>query len=215
MVEVDSTGADGKKDTRLAGAVISVSGGGNSGSSYRSNTHTDNQGEAHFLSLSPGEYFVKPQLKEFEFSPKHKLIDIVEGQTSTIKFEAKRVAFSAFGKVRSINGEPEAGITLRAKQTGKCQGKAAAVEEATSEAKGDFRFRGLVPGCEYSIGLREADIGEAVIERLIPAETLVVMGAADAQIKDAIVAFRTVNIMDVTMTVYDEANPLSEAPVKV
>ena len=200
-------------DFRLAGAVITVSGGGNTGSSYRSNTHTDSKGEAHFLSLSPGEYFVKPQLKEFEFNPKHKLMDIVEGQTSTIKFAAKRVAFSAFGKVRSINGEPEAGITLRAKPTAKCQG--GSVEEATTEAKGDFRFRGLVPGCEYSIGLREADGEAAVIETLIPAETLVVMGAADAQLKDAIVAFRTVNIMDVTMTVNDEANPMSEAPVQV
>ena len=86
---------------RLSGAVVSVSGGGNSGSNvYRSNTHTDKSGEAHFLSLSPGEYFVKPQLKEFEFSPKHNLININEGQTSTVNFEAKRVAFSAFGKIR-------------------------------------------------------------------------------------------------------------------
>ena len=60
------------------------------------------RGEAHFLSLSPGEYFVKPQLKEFEFNPKHKLINIKEGQTSTVNFEAKRVAFSAFGKVSSV-----------------------------------------------------------------------------------------------------------------
>ena len=83
------------------------------------------------------------------------------------------------------------------------------------------RFRGLVPGCEYSIGLREGETGgetaagAEVIDRLIPAETVVVMGAADAQMDSAIVAFRTVNIMDVTMVVTDEANPKSEAPVKV
>ena len=54
-----------------------------------------------------------------------------------------------------------------------------------------------------------------MIDRLIPAETVVVMVAADAQMDSAIVAFRTVNIMDVTMVVTDEANPKSEAPVKV
>ena len=41
------------------------------------------------------------------------------------------------------------------------------------------------------------------------------MGSEDSHLKDSIVAFRAVNIMDVTMTVNDEANPLSEAPVKV
>jgi len=219
--------ASGAEDKRLSGAVVSVSGGGNSGSNvYRSNTHTDKSGEAHFLSLSPGEYFVKPQLKEFEFSPKHNLININEGQTSTVNFEAKRVAFSAFGKIRSINGEPESGINIRAKQT-KCAGghashQSTAVEEATSDAKGAFRFRGLVPGCEYSIGLDdEADsaanevTGGDIIERLIPSETLISMGSEDSHLKDSIVAFRAVNIMDVTMVVTDEANANSEAPVKV
>lgn len=102
MVEVSDA-----SDQAVSGAVISVSGG----TKYRSNTHTGASGEATFLSLSPGEYFVKPQLKEFEFTPKHKLMDIKEGETSTIKFQAKRVAFSAYGKIRSINGEPGERLT--------------------------------------------------------------------------------------------------------
>ena len=41
------------------------------------------------------------------------------------------------------------------------------------------------------------------------------MGSEDSHLKDSIVAFRAVNIMDVTMVVTDEANAKSEAPVKV
>ena len=58
VVEVKDT-----ESQELSGAVISVSGG----KSYRSNTHTKSDGSASFLSLSPAEYFIKPQLKEFEF----------------------------------------------------------------------------------------------------------------------------------------------------
>ena len=41
------------------------------------------------------------------------------------------------------------------------------------------------------------------------------MGSEDSHLQDSIVAFRAVNIMDVTMVVTDEANAKSEAPVKV
>merc|ERR1712038_1426411 len=101
-------------DQELNGVVVSVSGG----KSYRSNTHTK-AGAANFLSLSPGEYFVKPQLKEYEFLPKHQLITIKEGETAQVKLKAERVAFSIFGKMVSLNGEAEAGITLKAKAKGK------------------------------------------------------------------------------------------------
>jgi len=46
--------------------VVSLSGG----TDYRSNTVTKSQGEAVFLSLAPGKYFAKPQIKEYEFDPK-------------------------------------------------------------------------------------------------------------------------------------------------
>ena len=196
------------RDQALSGAVVSVSGG----TAYRSNTHSDAKGGASFLSLSPGEYFVKPQLKEFEFTPKHKLMNIKEGETSSMKFVAKRVAFSAYGKVRSINGEPETGITLRAKgiRPETCVGL---TEEATSESKGEFRFRGLVPGCHYSIGLREGSSTD--IEKLIPKDTTITMTDQDMTVPNSIVAFRSVEIMDVTMRVFDEADPDSEANIKV
>ena len=36
------------------------------------------------LSIS-GRYFAKPQIKEYEFEPKHELLELVEGQTGQVK----------------------------------------------------------------------------------------------------------------------------------
>ena len=196
-------------DLELNGVVVSVSGG----KAYRSNTHTKS-GAASFLSLSPGEYFVKPQLKEYEFLPKHQLITIKEGETAQVKFKAERIAFSIFGKMVSLNGEVESGILLRAKaqqnQNSECQGHS---EEATSELNGEFRFRGLKPGCEYSIGLREGVKND--IEKLMPKETSVIMQKKDMHVPNPIVALRAVEIMDISLKIADEADVNSEATGKL
>ena len=93
----------------LSEVVVSVSGG-----NYRSNTKSLIDGTAEFLSLAPGEYFIKPQFKEYEFNPKHKLQQLKEGENAEITLRAKRIAFSIFGKIVSLNGQAEPGITLRA-----------------------------------------------------------------------------------------------------
>lgn len=195
-------------DQELNGAVVSVSGG----KAYRSNTHTK-QGTASFLSLSPGEYFVKPQLKEYEFSPKHQLITIKEGETNQVVFKAERVAFSIFGKMVSLNGEVESGITLKARsqnaKKSECQDHS---EEATSEANGEFRFRGLKPDCEYIIALQEGVKND--IEKLIPKETKILMQKKDTHVPNPIVAMRAVEIMDLSLKITDEADPKSEATGK-
>ena len=93
----------------LSDVVVSVSGG-----NYRSNTKSLEDGTAEFLSLAPGEYFIKPQFKEYEFNPKHKLQQLKEGENAEITLSAKRIAFSIFGKIVSLNGQAEPSITLRA-----------------------------------------------------------------------------------------------------
>ena len=200
-------------DQELNGVVISVSGG----QKYRSNTLTK-AGAANFLSLSPGEYFVKPQLKEYEFLPKHQLITIKEGETAQVLFKAERIAFSIFGKTVSLNGEIESGIPLRARALTKaealhapreCEGHS---EEATSEPNGEFRFRGLKPGCEYFIGLQNEIKND--IEKLIPTVTFIEMKKKDAHVPNPIVAMRAVEIMDLSLKITDEADPNSEATGK-
>ena len=65
------------------------------------------------MSLSPDEYFIKPQLKEYEFNPKHKMLKLKQGENAQMSWQAKRVAFSIYGKIVSLNGQAESGTTLK------------------------------------------------------------------------------------------------------
>ena len=71
-------------------------------------------GSLSFLALSPGDYFVKPVLKEFEFTPKSKLITVTEGAEEVVTVVGKRVAFSVFGSLTGLKGDPEPGVVLEA-----------------------------------------------------------------------------------------------------
>jgi hypothetical protein len=42
---------------------------------------------------SPGDYFVRPVLKEYSFEPQTKTVHIVEGQTEIVNLYGNRVAF--------------------------------------------------------------------------------------------------------------------------
>ena len=88
----------------LPGVLVSVSGGENN---YRTNEQTGPNGSLSFLGLSPGEYFVKPVLKEYEFEPRSKLITVKEGAEELVEVTAKRIAFSLYGSVTGLKGEPE------------------------------------------------------------------------------------------------------------
>ncbi|XP_044181775.1 nodal modulator 1-like [Acropora millepora] len=65
-----------------------------------------------FANLGPGQYFFRPMLKEYSFSPASKMIDVGEGSTVELKVKGKRVAFSCFGRISSLNGEPEKGTVV-------------------------------------------------------------------------------------------------------
>merc|ERR1712226_1215968 len=95
----------------LPGVLVSLSGGE---TNYRTNEQTGPNGSLSFLALSPGEYFVKPVLKEYDFEPKSKLIMVKEGAEEVVEIVGKRVAFSAFGTLTSLRGDPEPGIALEA-----------------------------------------------------------------------------------------------------
>lgn len=128
--------------------LLSLSGG----QSYRKNSITGEEGKLVFNSLSPGEYYLRPMMKEYRFDPPSKMIKVVEGATVKINLFGKRVAFSAYGSVTSLNGEPEAGLLVEVQgQGGNCDNLQ---EEATTEENGSFRIRGLQPTvCEYANSL--------------------------------------------------------------
>lgn len=95
-----------------------------------------------FNSLSPGEYYLRPMMKEYRFDPPSKMINVVEGATVKVNLFGKRVAFSAYGTATSLNGKPEAGLLVEVQGQGECGNLQ---EEATTEENGNFRIRGLRP----------------------------------------------------------------------
>lgn len=150
----------------LQGVLLSLSGG----HSYRKNSITNENGQMTFKSLSPGEYYLRPMMKEYKFNPSSKVINVKEGLTVKVKLTGNRVAFSAYGAVTSLNGEPEAGLLVEAQGQSNCS---SFLEEATTEENGNFRIRGLQPPCIYAIRLKQGVEANLNIQRVLPSSIAV------------------------------------------
>jgi hypothetical protein len=70
------------------------------------------------------------------------------------------VAYSAFGKVVSLAGEPEPGVVVEA--VGVSQECSQYAEEASAEPNGNFRVRGLLPSCDYLLKVKSSASGDKV-----------------------------------------------------
>lgn len=79
------------------------------------------------------------------------------------------MAFSAYGKVTSLNGEPEEQMVVYARGIGNCSEY---TEETTSEQNGNFRIRGLRPYCSYDIKVKSGNVETVVIERTTPSSLI-------------------------------------------
>ena len=42
---------------------------------------------------SPGQYFLRPMMKEFRFDPASQMIDVTEGSTVSLNITGTRIAF--------------------------------------------------------------------------------------------------------------------------
>ncbi|GBP38175.1 Nodal modulator 1 [Eumeta japonica] len=155
--------ADGKP---LQGALVSVSGG-----SYRRNLQTGEEGQLTFPSLAPAEYYVKPLMKEYRFEPPHKIVAVEEGHTHSLTLRGVRIAWSALGTLVSVGGVGWSGATLVATPQ-PAHGAHCAHEEATTDAAGAFRIRGLLPKCKYTVVLKEATTPELQGLKLAKMHTL-------------------------------------------
>jgi len=192
---------------QLASVVVSLSGGE---SNYRTNEQTGPNGSLSFLALSPGEYFVKPVLKEYEFEPKSKLITVKEGAEEVVDIVGTRVAFSLFGSLTSLKGDPEAGVTMEAVGQGDC---AKYQEEGTTGQDGKFRIRGLQPSCSYLLGLKTTK-SNVHVERTIPAAQPVTIQAGDIMGIDMI-ALRPKTNMDVSLMVKVKKDSIKNIKAKL
>ncbi|ELT93278.1 hypothetical protein CAPTEDRAFT_179513 [Capitella teleta] len=199
----------------LPGVLLSLSGG-----NYRSNQVTSDQGAMTFSSLSPGQYFLRPMMKEYSFEPTSQMTEVLEGTTGSIAISGVRVAFSCYGSVTSLNGEPEAGVYVEVVGLHKCS---SSQEESKTEPDGSFRIRGLQPNCAYNIRLKAGEANQH-IERSVPKSRI--LHVKNEDMTDVhMIAFRRMNQLDLSGNIigseqhlntlkvhlYRESNP--DAPI--
>ncbi|XP_053328290.1 nodal modulator 1-like [Spea bombifrons] len=191
-------------DQPLAGVLLSLSGG-----MFRSNLLTQENGMLTFSNLSPGQYYFKPMMKEFRFEPSSQMIEAQEGQNLKITITGYRTAYSCYGTVSSLNGEPEQGIAVEAMGQGDCSLYG---EDTVTDEEGRFRLRGLRPGCVYHVQLKAE--GNDHIERALPTYRAIEVGSNDID-EINIIAFRQINQFDLTGNVIAKDEYLSTLLVKL
>jgi len=136
---------------------------------------------------------------------------VKEGLDEKVTISAKRVAYSCFGKVRSLNGEAEKFVPVEAvSATGE-------VEETQTDAEGNFRLRGLQPGKEYRVRVKAT--ADQRIERAAPSDGYLVTLAANEALADVqnqdFLVFRRLPKTDLTGEVTAEPHVLSTLKVEV
>ncbi|XP_076438247.1 BOS complex subunit NOMO1-like [Babylonia areolata] len=121
-------------------------------------------------------------------------IEVKEGTTISITISGIRVAYSCYGKVTSLNGEPEPGVVVEA--VGQGEGCDLYQEEAKTEQDGTYRIRGLQPKCQYDVHLKTGPVNTH-IERSGPKSRLIQV--VDQDFTDIhIIAFRRMNQVDIS-----------------
>lgn len=77
LAEIEVLVTDAATGQPLAGVLIAAAGG----VGYRQNSVSGADGRVSLAALQPGDYFVKPVLKEYRFQPPSKLVHIDDGAT--------------------------------------------------------------------------------------------------------------------------------------
>ena len=123
----------------MSSVLLSLSSDG-----FNKNQVTRSDGTYVFGQLFPGEYFLQVQLKEYAFDKPTQIITITEGTATEVEVHCTRVAYSVFGRVTTITGQPQSKVRVVATAgTHK--------EVAFTDAQGSYRIRGLHPATTYSI----------------------------------------------------------------
>ncbi|CAB3977797.1 Nodal modulator 1 [Paramuricea clavata] len=183
----------------LSGVLVSLS-----GSSFRQNRITSENESLIFSNLVPGEYFFKPVLKEFVFSPVSQIVQLKEGTTVVATSEGKRVAFSCYGSVTTLNGRPEKDVALEAVGLDSCEGNQ---EETVTDAEGHYRLRGLQPGCTYRVRVKAGEMN-AQIERSTPQYIDIQVLRNDLE-NVRMIVFRETGLVDVSGNILTDSQFLS------
>ncbi|XP_010523920.1 PREDICTED: nodal modulator 3 [Tarenaya hassleriana] len=149
---------------------------------YRNNSVSGVGGQFIFDSLFPGNFYLRPLLKEYAFSPSTLAIELGSGESREAVFEATRIAYSAMGRVALVSGQPK-GVSIEARSESKGY-----YEETTSDSNGNYRLRGLHPDTTYVIKVaRKNGSGNNGIERASPDSVSIKVGYEDMKGLDFLV----------------------------
>lgn len=196
LAEIAAVVTDRADGAPLQGVLLSVSGG-----AYRRNSLTGPDGQLSFKSLSPGEYYLRPLLKEYRFEPPALQFEVKEGDTVNVKLEGDRVAWSAYGTVTSLSKEPEAGVLVEAVGVDRERHNCAQLqEEAVTEITGQFRIKGLQPQCNYIVRVKPTAEANKHIYRATPDS--IPLQAVESDVKNLrLIAFRPIAKTEVVAVV--------------
>jgi hypothetical protein len=143
----------------VSGVLLSLS-----SDAFNENRVTREDGSFVFGQLFPGDYFLRLQLKEYEFEPATRTVKVGEGVSLDVEVIAERVAFSVFGSVRTITGQPVSKQRVLVRVEGR-------KESAVSDLRGEFRVRGIRPGEKAEISVSGSSV--------LPVKRFVTMGKKD------------------------------------
>lgn len=114
------------------------------------------------------------------------------------------MAYSAYGTVTSLNGEPFAHVNIEATASEKCSHHQ---EEATTESNGKYRLRGLNPGCEYVVIVKDAGVSGSNVDRSLPAQRVIEIANEDKHNANFL-AISPLKFVDVTARITAASNDL-------
>ena len=83
LAEISILVVDHATDQPLPSVLVATAGG----VGYRLNSQTGADGRVTLSGLNPGEYFIKPVLKEYRFVPSSKLVEIQDGATVEVSIK--------------------------------------------------------------------------------------------------------------------------------
>ncbi len=171
--------------------------------SYRKNLVTNDDGTIKYHSLSPGQYYLRAMMKEYKFEPHSKVIDVADGETINVELSGKRVAYSIFGTVTTLSGEPFPNVLVATTAKEPCE--ISHQEDATTEKNGNYRIRGLLPGCSYDVHVKSGSTENSNVDRTVPEGHSIQIEKLD--VKDVnFVAFSPIAFVDVIARVYASNN---------
>ena len=123
--------------------------------------------------LPSGEYYIKPILKEYEFSPVTMHIKVEKGKDFVAKFVSKRKFFGISGHVKRITGQPETDVEVF------CVLPNGNKQVTTTDSSGFFRIGMLSPNQKYIVSARPSSTSSA--SRIAPESFEVLLGEQDYQ----------------------------------